>query len=74
MRFDSVSYTHLDVYKRQTANSAEALGMAREIGVLAENALADILIVDGDASSDIRLLEKVRAVYQQGRVVFTKYR
>ena len=64
----------VEAVRTATANSAEALGMAREIGVLAENALADILIVDGDASSDIRLLEKVRAVYQQGRVVFTKYR
>ena len=64
----------VEAVRTATANCAEALGMAREIGVLAENALADILIVDGDASSDIRLLEKVRAVYQQGRVVFTKYR
>lgn len=52
-----------------TGNSARVLGLAGEIGALVEGALADILVVEGDAAADIRALADVRDVYQAGRRV-----
>lgn len=61
-----------EAVRTATANNAQALGMAGQIGTLEEHAWADILVAGGDVSADISRLEDVRAVYQQGRPVFAK--
>jgi imidazolonepropionase-like amidohydrolase len=43
--------------------------MEGEIGMLAEGARADILVVDGDPSKDIKDLKNVKAVYYGGELV-----
>jgi imidazolonepropionase-like amidohydrolase len=53
-----------------TGRAARVLGLADEVGTVEAGKLADLLVVEGDATQDVGWLEKVRAVYQSGtRVV-----
>jgi imidazolonepropionase-like amidohydrolase len=45
-----------DIIRSLTAVGAEVVRMAGRIGVVGEGAIADLLVVDGDPLSDIRLL------------------
>jgi imidazolonepropionase-like amidohydrolase len=49
---------------------SEALGLAEEIGTLVPGRRADILVVEGDPSRDIRALRAVSLVLRDGQVVF----
>jgi imidazolonepropionase-like amidohydrolase len=53
-----------------TAIGAEIVGMEGKLGVVAEGAYADLLVVDGDPSKDISLLtgqgEHIRAITKDG--------
>jgi imidazolonepropionase-like amidohydrolase len=52
-----------------TSGSAEACGLAGEVGVVAGGAAADLLVVDGDPVAEPRLLldpERIRLVLQGG--------
>jgi imidazolonepropionase-like amidohydrolase len=53
----NVGISALDVLRWATRNGGEALGVEREVGVIKTGALADLLIVDGDPSKDIRILK-----------------
>jgi len=64
-----VGFSILDTIKCATKTGSEILGRGHEIGTLEVGKLADILIVDGDVSKDISLLEqrdKFLAVMQGG--------
>jgi len=50
-----------------TRNSAEMLGI--DAGEVAAGKLADLLVVEGDASADVAALEKVLAVFLGGELV-----
>ncbi len=52
-----------------TSDAARGLGMQDSIGMLKEGLLADILVVEGDASKDIACLERVVDVFLEGRQV-----
>lgn len=55
-----------------TANGAIALRMPERVGTLEPGRLADVLVVDGDPSADIRILgdrSRFRAVISRGRPV-----
>ena len=55
-----------------TKNNAIAMRMAGELGVVAEGCRADLLVVDGDPSSDVTVLQdrtRLRAVVSRGRTV-----
>lgn len=39
-------------------------------GVIAEGTRADLLVVEGDPTEDIRALQRVRAVVRAGELVF----
>ena len=51
-----------------TSLAAESLGLADEIGILAEGYAADLVVVDGDPASDVEALQRVRLVMKGGRV------
>ena len=55
--------------------AAELLGRSGELGVVAEGARADLLILDADPSRDIEVLadigEHLVSVIQDGRIVHT---
>ncbi len=62
----------LDVIRWATANAADFLGMSGKLGCVAEGATADLLVVKGDPSRDIKLLghqENIRAIVKDGKFV-----
>ncbi len=74
-----VNYVALDpieVITCATRTGAEIMGRADEFGTLEAGKLADLLIVDGDVSADISLLEDPEnfiAVMQGGRIKSGRY-
>ena len=65
-------YAPLEAITCATAHAAEAIGRGAEIGTLSPGKRADILIVDGDPSADIRVLRDKRRIwrlYKKGREV-----
>jgi imidazolonepropionase-like amidohydrolase len=52
-----------------TGGASRAVGLEDDIGSLRPGRLADLLLVDGDATRDITRLANVRAVYQAGVLV-----
>jgi imidazolonepropionase-like amidohydrolase len=66
-----VGFTPLETIKCATKTGAEILGRGHEIGTLEIGKLADVLVVDGDVTADISLLEhreRFIAVMQGGVV------
>jgi imidazolonepropionase-like amidohydrolase len=59
----------LDIIGLMTKGGAAALGLSRSVGSLEPGFQADILVVDGDPSSDISSLRRVLAVYTAGQLV-----
>jgi imidazolonepropionase-like amidohydrolase len=53
---DTVGIAPLDVIRWATRNGAAAMRRGHELGAVREGALADLLVVDGDPSSDIGVL------------------
>jgi imidazolonepropionase-like amidohydrolase len=64
-----VGLTPLEVIKCATQTGAEIMGRGEELGTLQAGKLADVLVVDGNVATDIRLLEdraRFLAVLQGG--------
>ena len=62
--------TPVQAIQTATSNPAKVLGVEKERGLLQEGLDADILVVGGDASSDITCLNDVKLVLLGGRTVF----
>jgi len=60
--------TPMAAIQAATSRAAEMLGMAGQIGVIAPGAFADIIAVDGDPLSDVKVLERVSFVMKDGAV------
>ncbi|MGW0805100.1 amidohydrolase family protein [Nonomuraea sp. NPDC002799] len=61
--------TPIGAIRAATAIAAQACGIADQVGTLTPGRLADVVVVGGDATSDISRLWDVRAVYQNGALV-----
>ena len=62
----------IDVVQWATLNGARLLGLGDEVGTIAEEKLADLIVVDGNPLQDISVLsgsERIRAVLKGGRCV-----
>lgn len=59
-------YTPTEALTAGTATAAEVCGLASEAGRLQQGLAADLLLVDGDLSSDLSALGRPRAVYVRG--------
>jgi imidazolonepropionase-like amidohydrolase len=55
--------------KSATSINAELLGLANQIGTLAEGKLADIIAIPGDALQDIEATKRVSFIMKNGVVV-----
>jgi imidazolonepropionase-like amidohydrolase len=66
LKYHSVT-TPLEVIRMLTINSAELRGDADRLGTVQEGKLADLVVVDGDPLTDVRVLGKVRDVFVDGR-------
>lgn len=58
----------MDAIKTGTITSATVLGMADKIGSIEKGKLADLVAVDGDPLSDIKVLQSVKFVMRDGIV------
>jgi imidazolonepropionase-like amidohydrolase/Tol biopolymer transport system component len=60
--------TPLEAIRNATLNGAHYLGMDRDIGSLEVGKLADLVVIDGDPTADIRQSDRVVDVMQNGRL------
>jgi imidazolonepropionase-like amidohydrolase len=60
--------TPIQAIQSATIHAADALGK-KDIGIIEKNRWADIIAVNGDPASDVKLLEKVVFVMKQGEVI-----
>ena len=66
---ESVGIAPLDVIRWATRNGAELMGRGDELGQIAPGRLADLLVVDGDPSAEIAVLQdrkRLRAILKGG--------
>ena len=66
---DLCGVSNLDVIKWATYNAAAFKGCADELGSVEQGKLADLIIVDGDPSKDLRVLAErsnIKAVIKNG--------
>ncbi len=61
--------TPLQAIQAATINGANALGRQKDVGAISVGRFADIVAVDGDPLTDVRVLEKVAAVVKGGKIV-----
>jgi imidazolonepropionase-like amidohydrolase len=59
----------LDMLYGITGLAAEALGIEDELGTLRPGKIADLVVLNGDPSTDITALQRVHLVIKDGRVV-----
>ena len=64
-----VGMTPLAALAASTSDAAEAIGLAAETGSLRQGLAADLIAVDGDPSTDVTALERVRLTMLGGRIV-----
>lgn len=57
MFVDLFGFSPLEAIQAATEAGGELMGLAGQLGVIADGALADILLVDGDPSKDIAILQ-----------------
>lgn len=60
--------TPMEAIKAATINAAALLGWSAQVGTIAPGKWADIVIVDGDPTGDVSLLEHVRLVMKGGAI------
>jgi imidazolonepropionase-like amidohydrolase len=60
--------TNMQALRSATMNGAEYLGMETEIGSIKEGKLADIIVIDGDPSTDLMDSENVIYTMMNGRL------
>lgn len=58
----------MDAIKSATSRPAEMLEMEGKIGTIAPGAYADMVAVNGDPLSDVKILENVQFVMKDGKV------
>src|SRR5262252_347269 len=59
----------IDALISATANDAELLGIAQNVGTLEKGKLADVIAVPGDPTADITATERVSFVMKEGRII-----
>ncbi len=59
----------LDAIRAATLNAAQALGQEADIGQISAGHFADIIAVEGDPLSDVRMLEHVGGVVKGGKKI-----
>ena len=62
--------TPVQAIQTATSNPAKVLGKEKELGLLEEGFIADIAVVDGDLSEDIKNIYNIHTVYLNGKKVY----
>ena len=58
----------IDVLRSSTSINADAFGYGDKIGRIKKDLYADIIAVEGDPSSDIRNVRKIKLVMKDGTI------
>jgi len=58
-----------DVLRSATSTNADAFGYADKIGRIKAGLLADIIVVEGDPSADIKDIRKIKLVIKSGEII-----
>lgn len=69
---EELGLSPLEAITCATSNNALAVKLEGRVGVIAEGLLADVLVVDGDPSADVRVLQdrsRLREVISRGRPI-----
>ena len=66
---EELHITPMEAIVSATQTSADCLGILDETGTVEVGKAADIVIVDGDPSTDIKALHQVNSIVKQGDVV-----
>ncbi len=70
LRKELLEFKDADIIRQATINSAKLMRMDQEIGSLKVGKMADLIVVDGDPSSDISVMyKKPQHVIKSGRIV-----
>jgi imidazolonepropionase-like amidohydrolase len=59
-----------EVIHSATGRAAKILGLGEQVGTVKAGKLADLVVVHGEASRDVRCLSQVKLVFQSGRQVY----
>jgi imidazolonepropionase-like amidohydrolase len=68
----SIVFSMADIHKIIGPNAARYVGMADRIGTLEAGKLADIILIDGNPTSNIYEMLKTKVVLKEGKVVVDK--
>ena len=66
MLVDADGFTPMEAIKIATLNGAITLGFEKKIGTIEAAKKADLLIIEGDPSQNIRDIRKVEWVFKNG--------
>lgn len=58
----------MQVLRSATVSGAKAMGMEKELGMIAPGALADLLVLDADPRQDLQNLSRIHRVIKDGKV------
>jgi imidazolonepropionase-like amidohydrolase len=67
---DLLGFSPMEAIRAATAYGGQIMGMGSELGMIREGYLADLLLVDGDPSSDVRVLQdksRLIAIMKDGK-------
>lgn len=64
-----IGYSPMRAIQAATRQASKAIGVSEMVGTLETGKLADLLVVEGDPTSDIRAVQVVKAVFQSGERV-----
>jgi imidazolonepropionase-like amidohydrolase len=68
----SIVFSMADIHKIVGPNAARFVGMESQIGTLEQGKLADIILLDGDATQNIYEMLKTKVVLKEGKIVVDK--
>jgi len=68
----SIVFSMADIHRIIGPNAARFVGMADQIGTLEGGKLADIILLDGDATKNVYEMLKTKVVLKQGKIVVDK--
>jgi imidazolonepropionase-like amidohydrolase len=66
---EEIGLTPVEAIHAATGRAAKAIGIGAQVGTIEPGRRADLLVVDGDPSADITVLQRPGVVLQAGRVV-----
>jgi imidazolonepropionase-like amidohydrolase len=65
-----LGFTPMEAIQAATKNGGEIMNMGHELGMIKEGYLADLLLVDGDPLTDVRILQnkdRLLAIMKDGK-------